>query len=141
MQSPKLNFSPRGLFIGGRWVAPADDRSFVSINPFNHPFRFCAEKAAAPLAAGNTVVIKGSEQAPLSSLCLAELCAGIFPDGVVNIIAGDGSVGAALVRHPNVRRIGFVGSVPTGRAIAQAAAADLKRTRIPKRRRSPLSRA
>jgi betaine-aldehyde dehydrogenase len=102
----------------------------AKINPFNHPFRFCAEKAAAPLVAGNTVVIKGSEQAPLSSLRLAELCAGIFPDGVVNIIAGDGSVGAALVRHPDVRRIGFVGSVPTGRAIAQIAAADLKRVSL-----------
>src|SRR5262252_11034902 len=102
----------------------------AKISPFNHPFRFCAEKAAAPLVAGNTVVIKGSEQAPLSSLRLAELCAGIFPDGVVNIIAGDGSVGAALVRHPDVRRIGFVGSVPTGRAIAQIAAADLKRVSL-----------
>ncbi len=94
----------------------------AKINPFNHPFRFCAEKAAAPLAAGNSVVIKGSEQAPLSSLRLAELCEGIFPTGVVNVITGDGKVGAALVRHPDVRRIGFVGSVPTGRAIAQEAA-------------------
>jgi betaine-aldehyde dehydrogenase len=251
MQSPKLNFSPRGLYIGGRWVAPATDQSFVSINPsnmekladvpaaglgdveravkaakgafrdwsrtpikerarcleklaeriednadelalidaldsgnaitgmrgdmtwtaewlrycagliaeikgetfslgerhlnltrrqpfgvvakinpFNHPFRFCAEKAAAPLAAGNTVVIKGSEQAPLSSFRLGELCEGIFPDGVVNIIAGDGAVGADLVRHPDVRRIGFVGSVPVGRAIAKEAAADLKRVSL-----------
>ena len=46
----------------------------AKINAFNHPFRFCAEKAAAPLAAGNCVVIKGSEQAPLSSLKLGELC-------------------------------------------------------------------
>ena len=99
----------------------------AKINPFNHPFRFCAEKAAAPLAAGNTVVIKGSEQAPLSSLRLGELCEGIVPAGVVNIIAGDDAVGAALVRHPDVRRIGFVGSVPTGRAIAKEAAAGLKR--------------
>ena len=53
----------------------------AKINPFNHPFRFCAEKAAAPLAAGNSVVIKGSEQAPLSSLRLGELCEGIFPPG------------------------------------------------------------
>ena len=86
----------------------------AKINPFNHPFRFCAEKAAAPLAAGNCVVIKGSEQAPLSSLRLGELCEGIFPKGVVNIITGDGATGAALVRHPDVQRIGFVGSVPTG---------------------------
>ncbi len=102
----------------------------AKINPFNHPFRFCAEKAAAPLAAGNTVVIKGSEQAPLSSLRLGELCEGIFPAGVVNIIAGDGTVGAALVRHPDARRIGFVGSVPTGRAIAKDAAAGLKRVSL-----------
>jgi betaine-aldehyde dehydrogenase len=102
----------------------------AKINPFNHPFRFCAEKAAAPLAAGNAVVIKGSEQAPLSSLRLGELCDGIFPPGVVNVLTGDGAVGAALVRHPDVRRIGFVGSVPTGRAIAQEAAADLKRVSL-----------
>jgi len=99
----------------------------AKINPFNHPFRFCAEKAAAPLAAGNCVVIKGSEQAPLSSLRLGELCEGIFPPGVVNIITGDGTAGAALVRHPDVQRIGFVGSVPTGRAIAREAADGLKR--------------
>lgn len=251
MQSPALNFNPRGLYIGGRWVSPADDASFVSINPsnmenlasvpsagdvdvdravkaakaaskewsrvlikerarclqrladrieenadalalmdavdsgnaivgmrgdmiwtadwlrycaglvteikgetfsqgdrhlnltrrqpfgvvakinpFNHPFRFCAEKAAAPLAAGNTVVIKGSEQAPLSSLRLGELCEGLFPDGVINILAGDGKVGSALVRHPDVQRIGFVGSVPTGRTIAKEAAAGLKRVSL-----------
>ena len=102
----------------------------AKINPFNHPFRFCAEKAAAPLAAGNTVVIKGSEQAPLSSLRLAELCEDIFPPGVVNVITGDGKVGSALVQHPDVRRIGFVGSVPTGRAIATEAAAGLKRVTL-----------
>ncbi len=96
------------------------------INPFNHPFRFCAEKAAAPLAAGNTVVIKGSEQAPLSSLKLGELCEGIFPPGVVNVLTGDGATGSALVRHPDIKRIGFVGSVPTGRAIAREAAEGLK---------------
>jgi betaine-aldehyde dehydrogenase len=99
----------------------------AKINPFNHPFRFCAEKAAAPLAAGNCVVIKGSEQAPLSSLRLGELCDGIFPPGVVNIITGDGATGSALVRHPDIHRIGFVGSVPTGRAIARDAADGLKR--------------
>lgn len=98
----------------------------AKINPFNHPFRFCAEKAAAPLAAGNCVVIKGSEQAPLSSLRLGELCDGIFPKGVINIVTGDAKAGAALVKHPDVSRIGFVGSVPSGRAIAQAAAESLK---------------
>ena len=98
----------------------------AKINAFNHPFRFCAEKAAAPLAAGNCVVIKGSEQAPLSSLKLGELCDGIFPKGVVNIITGGAKAGAALVSHPGVGRVGFVGSVPTGRTIAKAAAETLK---------------
>ena len=98
----------------------------AKINAFNHPFRFCAEKAAAPLAAGNCVVIKGSEQAPLSSLRLGELCEGIFPKGVVNIVTGGAKAGAALVGHPGVGRLAFVGSVPTGRAIAKAAAETLK---------------
>ena len=98
----------------------------AKINAFNHPFRFCAEKAAAALAAGNCVVIKGSEQAPLSSLKLGELCDGIFPEGVVNIVTGGATAGRALVIHPDVSRIGFVGSVPTGRAIAMAAAETLK---------------
>lgn len=98
----------------------------AKINAFNHPFRFCAEKAAAPLAAGNCVIIKASEQAPLSSLRLGELCEGIFPPGVVNVVTGDVIAGSALVRHPEVSRIGFVGSVPTGRAIARDAADGLK---------------
>ncbi len=102
----------------------------AKINPFNHPFRFCAEKAAAPLAAGNCVVIKGSEQAPLSSLRLGELCEGLFPPGVVNILTGDGATGSAMVKHPDVPRVGFVGSVPTGRAIARDAADGLKRVTL-----------
>ena len=72
------------------------------------------------------MVIKGSEQAPLSSLKLGELCEGIFPQGVVNIVTGDAKAGQALVGHPDVDRLGFVGSVPTGRAIAKAAAETLK---------------
>ncbi len=96
------------------------------INPFNHPFRFCAEKAAAPLAAGNTVVIKGSEQAPISSLRLGELCEDIFPPGVVNVVTGDAVTGSAIVRHPDVPRIGLVGSIAAGRAVATEGAALLK---------------
>jgi len=98
----------------------------AKINPFNHPFRFCAEKMASALAAGNTVVVKGPEQAPLSSLRLGELCEGIFPPGVINIVTGDGKTGSAMVRHKDVHRIGFVGSVETGRIIAREAAEGLK---------------
>jgi betaine-aldehyde dehydrogenase len=98
----------------------------AKINPFNHPFRFCAEKAASALAAGNTVVIKGPEQAPLSSLKLGELVEKIFPPGVINIVTGDGRTGSAMVRHKDIHRIGFVGSVETGRIIAKEAAEGLK---------------
>ena len=98
----------------------------AKINPFNHPFRFCAEKAAAPLVAGNTVVIKGSEQAPLSSLRFAELCEDILPPGVVNVLTGDAATGQALVRHPLIRRVGVVGSVETGKAVLKETAAQIK---------------
>ena len=93
----------------------------VKINPFNHPFRFCAEKSAAALAAGNTVVLKAAEQAPLSSLKFAELCEQVLPPGVVNVLTGDAATGRAMVRHPEVARIGVVGSVATGRAILRDA--------------------
>ena len=72
------------------------------IIPFNHPFMFCAGKAAAPLAAGNTVVIKPPEQAPLSSLRLAELTQGLLPPGVFNVVPGGRDVGAALASHRDI---------------------------------------
>ena len=70
----------------------------AKINPFNHPLRFCAEKSAAPLAAGNTVIVKASEQAPLSSLRFAEICEEVLPPGVVNVLTGDRICGDAMVR-------------------------------------------
>lgn len=96
------------------------------IVPFNHPFMFCAGKAAAPLAAGNAVIIKPPEQAPLSSLRLAELCDGLFPPGVFNVVPGGKRAGARLASHPDVAMIGLVGSVPTGIAVMKAAADTVK---------------
>ncbi len=93
------------------------------IAPFNHPIMFAAGGLAAPLMAGNTVVVKPPEQSPLSATILSEICAEVFPKGVVNIVTGYGAdAGDALVRHPSVKRIAFIGSVPTGRAIQRAAA-------------------
>jgi acyl-CoA reductase-like NAD-dependent aldehyde dehydrogenase len=93
------------------------------IIPFNHPIMFAAAKMAAPLMAGNAVVEKPSEQSPMSACILAEICAEVFPKGVVNIVTGfGGEAGDALVRHPRVKRIAFIGSVPTGLAIQRAAA-------------------
>lgn len=92
------------------------------ITPFNHPILFAASKVAAPLAAGNCVVLKPSEQSPLSSLLFARLCREVLPAGVMNIVTGTGlAAGDALVRHPAVKRLGFIGSVRTGMAIQQAA--------------------
>src|SRR5919197_828260 len=80
------------------------------ILPFNHPFMFCAGKVAAPLAAGNTVIVKPPEQAPLSSLRLMELAGGLFPAGALNLVPGGGACGAALCAHPGVAKVALIGS-------------------------------
>ena len=93
------------------------------IIPFNHPIKFAANALAAPLMAGNCVVLKPPETSPLSATMLGEICREVLPAGVVNIVTGTGMpAGDALARHPNVKRIAFTGSVPTGRAIQRAAA-------------------
>jgi len=96
------------------------------IGAFNHPVLFVAGKAAAPLAAGNTVVIKPADQTPLSALRVAELWADVFPPGVFNVVTGGRAAGVALVEHPKVAKIGFIGSVAAGRAVMQAAGRTLK---------------
>jgi betaine-aldehyde dehydrogenase len=95
--------------------------------PFNHPFMFIAGKSAAPLAAGNTIVMKPPEQAPLSSMRLAELIDGLLPPGVFNLVPGGKEAGAALASHPDVAKIALIGSVPTGRAVMRAASDTLKK--------------
>jgi betaine-aldehyde dehydrogenase len=87
---------------------------------------FIAGKAAAPLAAGNTIVMKPPEQAPLSSLRLAELIDGLLPPGVFNLVPGGKDAGAALASHPDVAKIALIGSVPTGKAVMRAASDTLK---------------
>ena len=93
------------------------------IVPFNHPFLFAGAHLAAPLMAGNAVVLKSPDQSPLSATVMAEICHRVLPPGIVNIVSGQGIVvGDAIVRHPDVQRIGFTGSIPTGMAIQRAAA-------------------
>jgi len=94
----------------------------AKIFPYNHPLMFACG-LAAPLVAGNPTVLKPPEAAPLSPLRLGELAAQVFPPGVLSVVVGDGpAVPDRLVRHPAVRRIGFIGSEPTGRAIQRSAA-------------------
>jgi acyl-CoA reductase-like NAD-dependent aldehyde dehydrogenase len=93
------------------------------IVPFNHPFLFAGAHLAAPLMAGNAVVLKSPDQSPLSGSVMGEICRDVLPPGVINIVSGQGPVaGDAIVRHPLVRRIGFTGSVPTGMRIQRSAA-------------------
>jgi betaine-aldehyde dehydrogenase len=96
------------------------------IIPFNHPVQFAAAAVAAPLAAGNTVVLKPAEQTPLSALHFAQLADRVLPAGAVNVVTGGAAVGSALVKHPAVRRIGFTGSVATGRRVLKDAADQIK---------------
>ncbi|AGK03386.1 gamma-aminobutyraldehyde dehydrogenase [Meiothermus ruber DSM 1279] len=103
----------------------------ASIAPWNYPLMMAAWKLAPALAAGNTVVLKPSEQTPLTTLKLAEFMAEIFPPGVVNVITGVGeSVGSTLIHQPAVRMISLTGDVATGKRVLEAAAGSLKRTHL-----------
>ncbi|WP_241116495.1 aldehyde dehydrogenase family protein [Achromobacter xylosoxidans] len=93
---------------------------------YNHPLLFAMGKLAAPLAAGNAVIIKPPVQAPLSALRCAELIADLLPPGVFSLVPGGAEAGAALAASPDVDMIGLVGSIATGRRVMQAAAARLK---------------
>ena len=103
----------------------------ASIAPWNYPLMMTAWKTAPALAAGNTVVLKPSEQTPLTALLFARLAMEILPRGVLNVVCGRGtSVGQPLVEHPQVRMVSVTGDVATGRKILQAASSTLKRTHL-----------
>ncbi len=107
---------PRPLGVAGQVI------------PWNFPLLMLAWKIAPALACGNTVVLKPAETTPLSALFFADICrqAGL-PKGVVNILTGDGSTGAALVAHPDVNKVAFTGSTEVGKAIARTVAGTGKR--------------
>jgi aminobutyraldehyde dehydrogenase len=103
----------------------------ASIAPWNYPLMMAAWKLAPAIAAGNTVVIKPSEQTPLTLLKLALLLAELLPAGVVNVVCGRGDpVGSTLVAHPRVRMVSLTGDVGTGQKVLAAAAGNLKRTHL-----------
>jgi len=102
-----------------------------SIAPWNYPLMMAIWKVGPALAAGNTVVLKPSEQTPLTTLRLMELAGDVFPPGVFNVITGWGEpVGAGLVRHPKVNMVSLTGDVATGKEVARTAAASLKRVHL-----------
>jgi aminobutyraldehyde dehydrogenase len=102
-----------------------------SIAPWNYPLMMAIWKLAPALAGGNTIVIKPSEQTPLTTLKLAKTIAEIFPEGVVNVVTGRGATtGNALITHPKVAMVSLTGSVDTGRKVLLAASPTLKRTHL-----------
>ena len=107
----KLQFTIREPFgVVGRIVA------------FNHPAAMAIHGVATPLMAGNSVILKPSEQCSLSGCLLGEIAKEVLPAGVLNVVTGGIEVGDALVRHRHVKRLSFVGSVKTGLAIQRSAA-------------------
>lgn len=111
----------------------------AAINPFNAPVPTLFLKAAPALATGNVLIIKPSEKTPLGTLAIAPLFekAG-FPPGVVQVLPGDGSTGALLAEHMDIRKISFTGSIATGKKIQQASArSNLKRVTLELGGKSP----
>ncbi|KAI9325470.1 aldehyde dehydrogenase domain-containing protein [Zopfochytrium polystomum] len=110
-----------------------------AIVPWNYPALMALWKIAPALAAGCTMVLKPSELTPLSALQLAQIAADVgLPAGVLNVVNGlGGEAGAALVAHPDVAKVAFTGSVPTGRGIMKAAAEDIKNVALELGGKSP----
>ncbi len=108
------------------------------IIPWNFPLMMAVWKIAPALATGCTIVLKPAEQTPLTAIRLGELImeAG-FPPGVVNIITGDGTAGAAIAAHPDVDKVAFTGSTEVGKLIVQAAAGNLKKVSLELGGKSP----
>jgi len=108
------------------------------IIPWNFPLLMLAWKIAPALATGNTVVLKPAEFTPLTALAFAEICQEVgLPDGVVNIVTGDGTTGEALVKHPDLDKIAFTGSTEVGRAIRKATAQSHKKISLELGGKSP----
>ncbi|WP_332769192.1 aldehyde dehydrogenase family protein [Phenylobacterium sp.] len=97
------------------------------IIPWNFPVLIVAFKAPLALIAGNTIVIKPAPTTPLTTLRLGELCAAIFPPGVVNIVTDNNDLGGVLTAHPDVAKISFTGSTETGKKVMASAASTIKR--------------
>jgi aminobutyraldehyde dehydrogenase len=101
------------------------------VAPWNYPIMMAIWKLCPALAAGCTVVLKPSSTTPLTAIRLAELAADIFPAGVLNVVTGPGSVvGQRLVTHPQVDMVSLTGDTATGKEIAAAAAASVKRLHL-----------
>ena len=106
---------------------------------YNHPLMFAAQACAAPLMAGNAVILKPADTTPLGALELGALAQDLLPAGVLSVLPGPGrTVGAALAAHPRVRRVAFTGSVATGRRVLAAGAEHIKHVTLELGGKNPL---
>ncbi|CAN5548321.1 gamma-aminobutyraldehyde dehydrogenase [soil metagenome] len=127
-----LEGSSAGEYLAGHtsWIRREPVGVCAQVTPWNYPMMMAIWKLAPALAAGNTVVLKPSDTTPVTTIRLAELAAEVFPDGVLNVITGDRSTGAALVAHKIPQMVSITGSVRAGREVMTAAAADLKNVHL-----------
>lgn len=102
----------------------------AAIVPWSFPLQLASAKIAPALAAGNTVVLKPSPFTPLATRLLASVVSAALPEGVLTVVTGRELLGARLASHPGIRHVSFTGSVPTGRAVAEGAAASLARVTL-----------
>ena len=100
------------------------------VTPWNYPLNMAVWKIAPAIAAGNTTVLKPSDTTPSSTLLLAEVAAEFLPKGVLNVITGDRTTGAAMIEHPIPQMVSITGSVRAGMEVAKSAASDLKRVHL-----------
>ncbi|HEY4151921.1 MAG TPA: aminobutyraldehyde dehydrogenase [Pseudolysinimonas sp.] len=100
------------------------------VTPWNYPLNMAVWKVAPAIAAGNTTVLKPSDTTPQSTLLLAEIAAEFLPKGVLNVITGDRTTGAAMIDHKTPQMVSITGSVRAGMEVAKAAANDLKRVHL-----------
>ena len=100
------------------------------VTPWNYPLNMAVWKFAPAVAAGNTTVLKPSDTTPQSALLLAEICAEHLPPGVVNVVTGDRTTGAAMIDHRIPQMVSITGSVRAGMEVAKAASTDLKRVHL-----------
>jgi betaine-aldehyde dehydrogenase len=121
-----------GEYLTGHmsWIRREPVGVIGQVTPWNYPMMMAIWKFVPAIAAGNTVVIKPSDTTPVTTVMLAELASRHLPPGVLNVVTGDRTTGAAVVAHRTPQMVSITGSVAAGRAVAESAGGHLKRTHL-----------
>jgi betaine-aldehyde dehydrogenase len=121
-----------GEYLEGHtsWIRREPVGVVGQVTPWNYPMMMAIWKFIPAIAAGNTVVLKPSDTTPITTVMMADLAARHLPPGVLNVVCGDRSTGAAVVAHPTPQMVSITGSVAAGRAVAASAGERLKRPHL-----------